>query len=180
MVLVHERVESSSWIRQDSAKSLVRCGTSVLNFIENSRQDNNIFDEIVFENVNLIQDHIRVKQQVVRFANQLALRSRTFRQDLIVLLVRTNVAQSASAPDVGSQVMLANDLKIRKFRIEIRVKIKLIAHFQDVSSFRLAEENFVSQHRTDRVAVSNFNSINSESAFITFSFVLTTLFLENE
>ena len=61
MMFIDKSVKFPRWIYENISKSLVNCCTSVSYLIDNRLNDNNIFNDILFENVNLIENNVGVE-----------------------------------------------------------------------------------------------------------------------
>lgn len=66
MVLIDEHVELSAGSLQDVPEFLVDDGTLVFHLVQDRVQDNYILQYVLLEHIDLIQNDIRVQDEVVR------------------------------------------------------------------------------------------------------------------
>lgn len=74
VMLVDESVESTSRVQENIAQSFVNGGALMLHLVEHCLQHDDIRNCILFEDVNLVENDIRVEQQVMGISDQRAFR----------------------------------------------------------------------------------------------------------
>lgn len=66
VVFVYERVDVPRLVVNDVAKFLVHRGALVLDFVQHSMQDDEVLQDVLFEDIDLVKHYVRVQHQVVR------------------------------------------------------------------------------------------------------------------
>lgn len=111
MMFIDERVETTCRILDDLTQPLVDLCALVTHLVENGLQDDDIFDDVFFEHIDLVEHDVGVEQEIVWLTDDVAGGLGYFGEDDVVLFVRTNDADGTATPQIGAEIMLSDDLK---------------------------------------------------------------------
>lgn len=71
-MLIDECVEATGRVHENVAQSFVDRGASVPDLVDNRLQNDDVGDRVLLEHIDLIQDHVRVEQQIMFGGEKLA------------------------------------------------------------------------------------------------------------
>lgn len=97
-MLIDKYIKFPCWILDDILKSFIDSGAASLDFTHNRAQDDNIAQNILFQDVNLIQDDVGVEHNVVREGVGRAYGLWGLVQNQIIVIVMANGTLVGAAP----------------------------------------------------------------------------------